>query len=82
MPLVVIYDILSSNPTTLKLPDLRELLLEVCTTCLPYVNEGDVTQLTTLLPLINNHSIPCGLSPSTPCIQMTTCIQVTTWTFP
>ena len=51
MPLVVISDILSIHSTTLKLPDLRELLLEV------YVNdppEGDVTQLTTLLPLINN----------------------------
>jgi hypothetical protein len=59
MPLVVIHDILSVNPTTLKLPDLRELVLEVCTTYPPFVNDlpdRDVTQLTTLLPLINNHS--------------------------
>ena len=59
MPLVVIYDILNSNPTALKLPDLRELLLEVCVTCPPFVNhppEGDVTQLATLLPPINNYS--------------------------
>jgi len=59
MPLVVINDILSINPTTLRLPDLQELLLGVCITCPPYVNdlpEGDVTQLTTFLSLINNHS--------------------------
>ncbi|EDR02109.1 uncharacterized protein LACBIDRAFT_310018 [Laccaria bicolor S238N-H82] len=59
MPLVVVYGILSSNPIALKLPDLRELVLEVSMTCPPFVNyvpEGDVTQLTTLLPLINNHS--------------------------
>jgi len=56
MPLVVINDILSIKPTTLRLPDLQELLLEVCIGCPPYINdlpEGGAAQLTAL---INNHS--------------------------
>ena len=60
VPLVVIHDILNSNTTTLELPDLQKLSLEVCLPCPPFANdlpEGDVTRLlTTLLPLINNHS--------------------------